>query len=309
MATDLSTMSSLFTSASLMVAFFGGMVMLFAPCCITLMLPAYLGSVFKARSKVLGMTLLFAAGIATVILPLVLGAQFIASFFQEYHFFIFAGGSLLMIGVGLMSLFNKTIKIPFVSRLKSPQATSAASAYILGVVSGISSSCCAPVLLGALSLAALSPSVLQAIAVGLAYTFGMVFPLFFLSIFAKRGYERWGMKLQRKRISIGNLNVSLSNFISFIIFTGTGLLFLVLAMANKLQMGESATEFSITLRNWVETITKPIRTIPYSEYIFGVVLILVLIYFVWLALRKNDKDWDSDNQDNQLIQKDEPEEF
>ncbi len=301
MPTDPATMNSLFTSASLIVAFFGGMVMLFAPCCITLMLPAYLGSVFKAKRKVIGMTLLFAAGVATIMLPLVLGARFIASFFSEYHFYVFAGGSLIMIGVGLMSLFNKTIELPFVSKLKSPRLTNGASAYLLGVVSGISSSCCAPVLLGALSLAALSPSLLTATGVGLAYTFGIVFPLFLLSLFAEKGYDKWGMKLQQKTVSFGNFKVALSNFISFLIFTVTGFALLILAMTNRIQMGEGAVQFSIALRHWIDVLTKPISAIPYGEYIFGVILVGVLTYFIRAALKHKDKnEEDINSRTNQL---------
>lgn len=277
-------MSSVFASASLIVAFFGGMVMLFAPCCITLMLPAYLGSVFKAKSKVLLTTLIFAAGVASIMLPLVLGARFLASFFNSYHFYVFAAGSLLMIGVGLMSLFNKTIELPFVSRLKSPQVTNSASAYALGVVSGISSTCCAPVLLGALSLAALSPSILQAAGVGLAYTLGIVFPLFILALFYGRGYDKWGFKLQQKTLSFGNFKVALSNFLSFLIFTGTGVVFLILAMTDHLQMGEGTVEFAITLRHWIDVLTKPIRAVPYGEYVFGIILIVLFGYLVHRAL-------------------------
>lgn len=300
MPTDPATMNSLFTSASLIVAFFGGMVMLFAPCCITLMLPAYLGSAFRVKSKVIGMTLLFAAGVASIMLPVVLGARFIVSFFSDYHFFVFAGGSLIMIGVGFMSLFNKTIELPFVSKLKAPQVTNAASAYTLGVVSGISSTCCAPVLLGALSLAAISPSVLQAIGVGLAYTFGIVFPLFILALFLEKGYWKWGMKLQQKTISFGNFKVALSNFLSFLIFTGTGLLFLILAMTNRIQMGEGAVQFAITLRHWIDVITKPISRIPYSEYIFGAILLSILFYFIRAALkRKDENEDDTKSQNNQ----------
>lgn len=301
MPTDPATMNSLFTSASLIVAFFGGMIMLFAPCCITLMLPAYLGSAFRAKSKVIWMTLLFAAGVASIMLPLVLGARFIASFFNQYHFFVFAGGSLIMIGVGLMTLFNKTIELPFVSKLRSPQVTNAASAYTLGVISGISSSCCAPVLLGALSLAALSPSMLQAAGVGLAYTFGIVFPLFILAVFLEKGYWKWGMKLQQKTLSFGNFKVALSNFISFLIFTITGAVFLILAMTNRIQMGESAVQFGITLRHWIDVLTKPIRAIPYGEYIFGIILLGILVYFIRSALRRRDENEDDANsQNNQL---------
>lgn len=294
----MTTANTLLASASLIVAFFGGMIMLFAPCCITLMLPAYLGSVFKVKSKVMLMTLIFAAGVATIMLPIVLGARFIASFFNAYHFYVFAGGSLLMIGVGLMSLFNKTIELPFVSRLKAPQVTNASTAYSLGVISGISSSCCAPVLLGALSLAALSPSILQAAGVGLAYTFGIVFPLFLLAIFLEKGYWKWGMKLQQKTLRFGNLTVTLTNFISFLIFTITGLVFLILAMANQTQMGESAIQFGITLRSWINTITKPLQAIPYGEYLFGIILVVLLGYFIRSALHKKKEEQNGNGRDN-----------
>lgn len=282
--------TALFTSASLIVAFFGGMVMLFAPCCITIMLPAYLGTVFKEKSKVMLMTLLFAAGVASIMLPLVLGARFLASFFSSYHTFVFAGGSLLMIVIGLMSLFNKSIELPFVSKLQAPRVTSAASAYILGVISGVTSTCCAPVLFGALSLAALSPTFIQAAGVGLAYTFGIVFPLFLLSLFFEKGLYRWTMKTRKKTLILGNFHVLFSNFLSFLIFTGTGILFFVLAVTNHLQMSEKTVEFSIQLKSWIDTITKPIKSIPYSEFIFGVILLAVFIYFIRLALTDRNKN-------------------
>ncbi len=288
MPTDNATFTSLFASASLIVAFFGGMVMLFAPCCITIMLPAYLGTVFKERSKVMLMTLIFALGVASIMLPLVLGARFLASFFSNYHIFVFAGGSLLMIGIGFMSLFNKTIELPFVSKLQAPRVTNATSAYVLGVVSGITSTCCAPVLFGALSLAALSPTLLQAAGVGFAYTFGIVFPLFLLSLFFEKGLHSWMMNLKRKTVTLGSFQILLSNFVSFVIFTGTGILFLILALTNRLQMSEQAVELSITLKSWIDTLTKPIKSIPYGEYIFAVLLVGVLIYFIKLALT-NDK--------------------
>lgn len=292
------TTSTLLSSASLIVAFFGGMVMLFAPCCITLMLPAYLGSIFKAKSKVILMTLIFAVGVASIMLPIVLGARFLASFFNDYHFYVFAGGSLLMIGIGLMALFNKTIELPFVSRLKAPQITNVSTAYALGVVSGISSSCCAPVLLGALSLAALSPTLLQAAGVGLAYTFGIVFPLFFLSVFLEKGYWKYGMKFQQKTIRFGALTVALPNFISFLIFAVTGLVFLILAMTNQIQMGESAIQFGISFKSGINAITKPLRVIPYGEYLFGIILAALLGYFIRSALRKTDETDDGNSQNN-----------
>src|SRR3989337_535570 len=48
-----------------------------------------------------------------------------------------------------------------------------AGVYTLGVFSGAASACCAPVLAGMLTLSALSPSLVAATGIGLAYVFGM----------------------------------------------------------------------------------------------------------------------------------------
>lgn len=284
--TDPLTATTLFTSASLIIAFFGGMIMLFAPCCITLMLPAYLGTVFKSRSKVVLMTTIFALGVASVILPIVLGARFLTSFFSAYHSYIFAAGSMLMIGVGVMALLGKRIPMPFMKRLPSPQVTNASSAYLLGVVSGISSACCAPVILGALTLAAISPTVLQAGAIGLAYTFGMVFPLFILGAFYKKGLARHTSTLQRKTVRIKNFTAPLANFLSFLVFTAAGLFFLVLAILGQNTTSAQGAELSIGLKRWIDAVTEPLRAIPFSEVIFGLVLIGLLVFIARLAYKE-----------------------
>ncbi len=273
-------------NTSLIIAFFGGMVMLFAPCCITLMLPAYLGTVFKSRSKVILMTAIFAAGVASIILPIVLGARFLTSFFSSYHGYVFAAGSMVMIAIGIMTLLGKKITIPFVSKLQSPRVTDAASAYILGVFSGISSACCAPVLLGALTLAAISPSLFQAGAIGLAYTFGIVFPLFIMGIFYKKRLWRSSRKLQEKKVTFGNFSTSLANFLSFVIFSGAGLFFLILAITGNDPVSSSTSELAINIKHLVDVLTEPIRAIPFANFIFGFLLLALLVYFVRLARRE-----------------------
>lgn len=278
--------NTLLMNTSLIVAFFGGMVMLFAPCCITLMLPAYLGTVFKSRSKVVLMTAIFAAGVASIILPIVLGARFLTSLFSSYHEYVFATGALIMIAIGVMTLLGKKISLPFVNKLQTPRVTDSASAYLLGVVSGISSACCAPVLLGALTLAAISPSLLQAGAIGLAYTFGIVFPLFVMGVLYKKKLWRSSRKLQEKKATIGKLTTSLANFLSFVIFTGAGLFFLVLAITGGNQANSSTSDLAIKLKRWVDIFTEPIRSIPYSNLLFGLLLLGLLVWFVRMARRE-----------------------
>lgn len=284
MTSELST--TLFANASLIVAFIGGMVMLFAPCCITIMLPAYFGSAFHTKSRVLLMTLVFAAGVATIMLPIVLGARFIASFFSSYHLALFVGASLLMITVGIMALFNVALKIPFLSNLRSPKITNGFTVYLLGLVSGASSTCCAPVLIGALSLAALSPTWIQALGVGLAYTLGMVFPLLIFGLLLERGLWKAGLEWRTKTIILGGQKMLLTNFISFVIFTGTGLLFLYLTLTNRLQMTDSAVKFGILFKNWGDRLSQLIDRVPYGEVVFGGGLIGLVGWLVWLAIQR-----------------------
>ena len=56
------------------------------------------------------------------------------------------------------------------------------SVFGLGLMSGLTSACCAPVLFAAVTLTSLSPSLLQALIVSLAYIVGIVMPLFVLSM-------------------------------------------------------------------------------------------------------------------------------
>ena len=75
----------LFLSASLMAAFIAGVAALFAPCCITVLLPAYFASIFREKYKVFLMTFIFFLGILAVFLPIGLGAALLGQLFGRFH--------------------------------------------------------------------------------------------------------------------------------------------------------------------------------------------------------------------------------
>ncbi len=77
--------SSIFFGGSFIAAFVAGMIALFAPCCISVMLPAYFASSFHNRSVLVAMTFVFAGGIATIILPLVLGTSAVRQLVLSQH--------------------------------------------------------------------------------------------------------------------------------------------------------------------------------------------------------------------------------
>lgn len=174
-------MSTLLFSTTVLAAFVGGILALVAPCCISVMLPAYFASTFRRRTQIIAMTLVFATGVGTVILPIALGATALSRVLIGQHVWVFGIGGLLMVAAGLAMLAGKTFSLPM---LGSASATdgSLRSVYGLGVFSGGASACCAPVLVGVAALAGASASFPAALVIGVVYVFGMVAPLALIAV-------------------------------------------------------------------------------------------------------------------------------
>ena len=173
--------SGIFFGGSVVAAVIAGMVALFAPCCISVMLPAYLASSFQNRKVLLAMTFVFAAGVGTIMLPIALGAQFASRIFTAQHTTVFTIGAVLMIALGTYTLLGGKMSLPMPGR-RSGGGTGPVAIYSLGVFSGIASSCCAPVLAGVITLSGAVSSFGLALALGGAYVFGMVAPLFAIAL-------------------------------------------------------------------------------------------------------------------------------
>lgn len=174
-------MSQLLLSGTVITAFLGGVVALLAPCCISVMLPAYFATSFHRRRQLAAMTLVFAAGIATIILPLGLGASAISRLLVGQHRLLFSIGGLVMIAAGLAMIAGWKFTLPMPGR-RGGGGHGVGSVYSLGVFSGAASACCAPVLAGVAALAGAAASFPVALTVGLAYVFGMVAPLAALAL-------------------------------------------------------------------------------------------------------------------------------
>jgi cytochrome c biogenesis protein CcdA len=148
------------------------------PCCITYLLPAYFANVFKEKKRILLMRLIYSAGIFTVMLPIVLGAKALATLFFKLHDTTYLVGGGVLIGLGVLSFLGLKLPMPhFRQRRLSGGRTDVVTTFGLGLMGGITSACCAPVLLGVLTLSALSPNVVLSLGVGVAYVLGMVTPL------------------------------------------------------------------------------------------------------------------------------------
>jgi len=192
----------LLSTGIVLTSFIAGIVALLAPCCVSVMLPAYFASGLRRRRQILGMTFVFAAGVGTVLLPIALGASAISALLQSRHTPIFATGGALMVLAGLATLAGRAPKValPF----SAPMARRGTSGvWLLGVFSGAATACCAPVLAGVAGLAGAAGSFPLALVVGVAYVFGMVAPLALLALVWD--LRDWGSALApgRRTVSLG----------------------------------------------------------------------------------------------------------
>jgi cytochrome c-type biogenesis protein len=122
----------LLLSTTILASFLGGVVALLAPCCVSVMLPAYFASTFQRRSRIVGMTLVFAAGVGTVILPVALGASALSRVVSGQHALVFSIGGAAMIIGGFAMLAGWTFSLPMLS-LPARTDGGFGSVYSLGV--------------------------------------------------------------------------------------------------------------------------------------------------------------------------------
>src|SRR3989344_5687667 len=179
-------MSNLY-EISLVAAFGAGVVALFAPCCISFLLPTYFGNIFKERRRVLLMTLIYSVGIFTVMLPIVLGAKALSLFFFRFHDQSYLAGGIFLLATAVMTFLGIKLPMPHIALRQAQGKLDVGSTYMLGIFSGVTSACCAPVLLGVMGLSALSVTWWGAMGVGVAYVLGMVFPLYLASWLVEKG--------------------------------------------------------------------------------------------------------------------------
>jgi len=168
---------------SILAAFFGGAVALFSPCCIVFLLPAYLASAVKNRRwRLLPLTLLFALGLGVVLIPITLGIGLVASTLNRFHTGLYIAGGVLLAALAVLSFIGRSWSMPSSARAPDLASSDSAGVFSLGVFSGVASSCCAPVLAGVVTLSALASSPAGSFALGVAYVFGMTFPLFVMAL-------------------------------------------------------------------------------------------------------------------------------
>lgn len=281
-------MNSLF-QLSLLAAFIAGMVALFAPCCITFLLPAYFANIFREKKRAIVMTFIYSLGIFTIMLPVVLGARVLSQLFFKMHdqTYLIGGGFLLL--VGLMALLGLKLPMPRINT--NLQAKDPMSTYILGIFSGITSACCAPVLIGVMALSSLSPTTIQSLLVGFFYVLGMVTPLYLASLLIDKGNilnKPW-LRKPLGEIKIGKKTylILLTNLVSFVMFTLVGLATIFLTLSGKLAMKAGEDSVARAIQQVALQATYWVQKVPLLDFGF-VILAGLALYRLGRLIWKKD---------------------
>lgn len=278
---------------SLIAAFVAGVAALFAPCCITVLLPSYLANIFKERYKIFFMTFIFFLGVASVFLPIGLGASFLAQLFSKYHNIIFTVGGVFLVALGLMMLFGKSFATP--TSVRDGMKRYVSSIYLLGIFSAIATTCCAPVLAGVLTLSVASGTIMWGMLYTLAYVVGMTLPLFIIAAFLDKANltERFTNAKKTVGMKIGNFSwrITVSELVSGLIFLLMGGYITYLAFVNKLfTHSDYQLEMNLYNARFLKSINGVVSIVP--EYVWALAFIGVIVYatYVFIKQYKNQKN-------------------
>jgi hypothetical protein len=160
--------------------------------------------------------------------------------------------------------------------------------FAIGVFSGIASSCCAPVLAGVMTMSALSSTKIGAAGLGLAYVFGMAFPMFMIALFWDRlrlGARRlFTAKPVRLRVAGKTIATNTMNLLVAAAFALMGVMVLILAVNGNTTATPS---FQRAIGHWLTRVFGSINSAlkPIPEPILGLALLGLAVLFIVLSVR------------------------
>lgn len=281
-------MSEVFLGGSIAAAFLAGAVALFAPCCITVLFPAYLAAAVRNRRwRLVPLTFVFAAGLALVLVPITLGVGVLTEALLRYHSVVYALGGVLMLALAAVVMLGLNWSLPMLRRAPDVQRTDSGGVFALGVFSGAASACCAPVLAGVVTLSAVAPGPAGSAAIGLAYTFGMVFPLVVLTAL----WDRFGgdlkilrgrpvtYRLAGRRVTTTTLDLCVAG-----LFAAMGAALVVVAAVGTTLAPTFQVGVGRVVNTWVEQVLSVLEPVP--EAVVGLGLLALAAGALALSARR-----------------------
>ncbi|EKD27162.1 MAG: cytochrome c biogenesis protein, transmembrane region [uncultured bacterium] len=275
-------------SASFIASFLAGIAALFAPCCITVLLPTYFASIFKQKTTVFLMTFVYFLGILSIFLPLGLGVALFTQIFSQYHDTVFLIGGIFLVFLGLSLLLGQQFSLPFRVHPKLPKEDFI-SVYILGIFSAIATTCCAPVLAGVLTLSALPGSFILGGIYTLAYVLGMVLPLFIIASFLDKIDFTKKFFAFRKSLSYNilgqKIHITFANLLSGLTFLILGIIIIYFAKTEQLTShSQYQVMLNIYLTKFIKLISGFATLVP--EVVWALIFVGIALFITYFAIKK-----------------------
>jgi cytochrome c biogenesis protein CcdA len=288
-----------------LAAFFAGGVALLAPCCIVFLAPGYLALAARNRRwRLLPLTFAFIAGLALVLVPITVGISLVAATIARYHAPLYYAGGTLMLALAVLALSGRMWSMPRFLRAPDARRGDSASFFAFGVFSGIASSCCAPVLAGVMALSALSGTPGGGIVLGLAYVFGMVFPLLVMALAWDRfrlGERRLHQGTPvRLRVAGRTMVTSVMNIVVAAGFAVMAGFVFYLAGAGRMTGGPG---FQVAIGRSLSHLFRRIEiwTRPVPEPVLGLALLALAVVFITATLHARRDPAPSRSQDTAIL--------
>lgn len=283
----------LFATTSFLAAFIAGFAALLAPCCITVLLPSYLGSVLNERYKVFLMTFVFFLGLVVVFLPIGLAGAAIGQAFNRYHnaIFVLGGAFMALLGASLLTDRKFMPSAPWHFTIPVGKRH---SVFALGIFSGLATLCCAPVLAGVVALSVLPGSIVWGSAYTIAYALGMAAPLFAAAVLLDKFDLAARLFAIKKPISYRlagkQITVRLVDFLTGTVFLAMGLIILYLAATGRLYVNAGyQTSVNIFVAKAAQKILNIFGALPQIIWLFAVILTTIAIIIYSFRLKKEEK--------------------
>ena len=274
-------MHDVIVGGALLASFVGGMVALFAPCCISVMLPAYFATSFGRRRALVSMTFVFAAGVAAIVVPISLGASWVSRAVSGHHRVVFTSAAVAMMAMGVATLRGWKPALPMIG-LRARSERGPAAVFSLGLFSGLASACCAPVLAGVVAVSGAAGSFPVALAVGVAYVFGMVGPLFVIALAWDR-YRLGERALMSRTVTVGGRRLSVSAAAGGLLLMAMAVLTFVLALTGP-SMATTGWQAHLSARlgHYAHNVTSALSAVP--GWITATALAAGLGGLAWIAI-------------------------
>lgn len=201
-----------------------------------------------------------------MILPIAFGASWLSRVIIGRHTVVFLAGGALMLVLGGAMITGWKLPLPMPG-MQARRGRGPGTVFALGAFSGTASACCAPVLAGVVALSGAAGSFSVALAVGVAYVFGMVIPLLGIALLWDR-YDWGSSRLLRGRTitlrAFGRVRlVHSTSLVSGLVLIAMGILVVALAFTGTaMPRGGWQAELTARLQHYAKVVLSWVDAVP-----------------------------------------------